>query len=55
MVMAYNILRDATVQVANPLKQKVNNYFLSRASNGAKVFKNGPSEICGRQPLKNLK
>ena len=20
-----------------------------------KVFKNGPSEICGRQPLKNLK
>ena len=45
MVMAYNILRDATVQVANPLKQKVR----------AKVFKNGPSEICGRQPLKNLK
>ena len=23
MAMAYNILRDATVQVANPLKQKV--------------------------------
>ena len=20
-----------------------------------KIFKNGPSEICGRQPLKNLK
>ena len=20
-----------------------------------KVFKNGPSDICGRQPLKNLK
>ena len=25
------------------------------ASNWDKVFKNGPSQICGRQPLENLK
>ena len=25
------------------------------ANNWDKVFKNGPSKICGRQPLKNLK
>ena len=24
-------------------------------NNWVKVFKNGPSKICGRQPLKNLK
>ena len=28
-------------------------YLLSKY--GTKVFKNGPSKICGRQPLKNLK
>ena len=26
-----------------------------RVSKWDKVFKNGPSKICGRQPLKNLK
>ena len=26
-----------------------------RRTNWDKVFKNGPSKICGRQPLKNLK
>ena len=28
---------------------------VSTRNNWDKVFKNGPSKICGRQPLKNLK
>ena len=30
-------------------------YFLGQENIWDKVFKNGPSKICGRQPLKNLK
>ena len=35
-----------------PGKQNLIYYFNTNAS---KLFKNGPSKICGRQPLKNLK
>ena len=31
------------------------NLFPASRNNWVKVFKNGPSKICGRQPLKNLK
>ena len=30
-------------------------YLFLRETNRSKVFKNGPSKICGTQPLKNLK
>ena len=29
--------------------------FTFKRTKWAKVFENGPSKICGRQPLKNLK
>ena len=28
---------------------------MKKLNKWGKVFKNGPSKICGRQPLKNLK
>ena len=32
----------------------MNNYYLIYGLTWDKVLKNGPSKICGRQPLKNL-
>ena len=44
-----NEVRDSPVkQLINPSHFTANNIYV-------KVFKNGPSKICGRQPLKNLK
>ena len=40
--------------IATVIKQTSNLRDRLKVSWG-KVFKNGPSEICGRQPLKNLK
>ena len=37
------------------IMQKFVEISLSRINKWTKVFKNGPGEICGRQPLKNLK
>ena len=40
----------------NSKRLKVVNYFPEKLHNRwNKVFKNGPSKICGRQPLKSLK
>ena len=34
--------------------KKIHQTFSSAVTKGDKVFKNGPSKICGRQPLKNF-
>ena len=37
------------------LASQIAEYFGAVSLKWDKVFKSGPSEICGRQPLKNLK
>ena len=57
---SYYFLSEIDLCVERKLKKKKKN---SRTISGKhklkllwdKVFKNGPSKICGRQPLKNLK
>ena len=54
-----DLLNQPTAKVSNFDKATLIMYFpavVSCKNNiWVKIFKNGPSKICGRQPLKNLK